>query len=153
MLRRPLFSPINNKILLVQGNLNPHQAAMNWFSSFILSQPQLNHSSTQPNLTKVGFDMKMSLNHHHQPPPTGNSMLAISKLLLIPSWPNFEGSFPGYSLTIDSIQNYICPDNLCLSSLNTHYWHDFDNWKGASTGWFLRACPDEFLYCGYAGIL
>ena len=31
----------------------------------VLSQPQLN--PTQPNITKVGFDMKMSLHHHHPP--------------------------------------------------------------------------------------
>ena len=33
----------------------------------ILSQTQLNHNSTQPNIIKVGFDTKMTLNHH---PPT-----------------------------------------------------------------------------------
>ena len=33
----------------------------------ILSQTQLNHNSTQPNITTVGFDTKMTLNHH---PPT-----------------------------------------------------------------------------------
>ena len=36
---------------------------------FFLSQPQLNHKSTQPNITKVWFDTKMTLHHHH-PPPT-----------------------------------------------------------------------------------
>ena len=37
---------------------------------FFLSQPQLNHKSTQPNITKVGSDMKMTLHHYpHHPPP------------------------------------------------------------------------------------
>ena len=31
-----------------------------------LSQPQLNQNSTQPNITKVGFDTKMTLHHHHR---------------------------------------------------------------------------------------
>ena len=28
------------------------------------SQPQLNPNLTQPNITKVGFDMKMTFHHH-----------------------------------------------------------------------------------------
>ena len=37
-----------------------------------LSKPQLNHNSAQPNIPKVGFDMKMTLYHcHHPPPPPG----------------------------------------------------------------------------------
>ena len=44
----------------------------------ILSQPQLNHNSTQPNITKVGVDTKMTLHHHH--PTIGNSTSAISIL-------------------------------------------------------------------------
>ena len=41
-----------------------------------------NPTTTQPNITYVGFDMKMTL-HHHPPPPTHtNSMSAISQLLL-----------------------------------------------------------------------
>ena len=39
------------------------------------TQPQLN--------SKVGFDMKMTLDHHHPPPPTHtNSISVISQLLL-----------------------------------------------------------------------
>ena len=45
----------------------------NYFNVVLLSQPQLNHNSTQPNITKVGFDTKMTLHqdprpphHHHQ---------------------------------------------------------------------------------------
>ena len=34
---------------------------------FYLILSQFNHNSTQPNITKVGFDMKMTLHH---PPPT-----------------------------------------------------------------------------------
>ena len=32
-----------------------------------LSQPQLHYKSIQPNITKVGFDMKMTLHHQHPP--------------------------------------------------------------------------------------
>ena len=47
-----------------------------------LSKPQLNHKSTQPNITLVGLDTKTTL--HTTPPPTPhtNSILAISQLLL-----------------------------------------------------------------------
>ena len=49
----------------------------------LLSQPQLIRNSTQLNITKVGFDMKMTLHHHPPPPPpTGNSTSSISQLLL-----------------------------------------------------------------------
>ena len=46
----------------------------------ILSQPHLNPNLTQPNITKVGVDIKKTLVHHS--PPTWNSMSAISQLLL-----------------------------------------------------------------------
>ena len=49
----------------------------------VLSQPQLNHNSTQPNKTKIGFDMKMTL-HHHQPPQTQHHQY------LSCYWPNFN---------------------------------------------------------------
>ena len=39
------------------------------YLSIYLSQPKLNHNSTQPKITKVGFDMKMT-SHHHPPPQT-----------------------------------------------------------------------------------
>ena len=35
-----------------------------------LSKPQLNHNSTQPNITLDGLDMKMTLHTHPTPPPT-----------------------------------------------------------------------------------
>ena len=65
--------------------------------SILLSQPQLNHNSTQPNITKVGFDTKMTLRHHHHHPPpppttTGNSTSSISQLLLIRFCSNFKGT-------------------------------------------------------------
>ena len=48
---------------------------------FFLSQPKLNYNSTQPNITKVGFDTKMSL---HAPTyyVSNNSTSAISRLFL-----------------------------------------------------------------------
>ena len=48
-----------------------------------LSEPQLNHNSTQPNTTKVGFDMKMAL-HHHPPPPGTQCQHHLDCY-----WPNF----------------------------------------------------------------
>ena len=53
-----------------------------------LSKPQLNHNSTQPNVTLVGLDMKIIL-YTTPPHPTThhrNSMLAISRLLLTRFW-------------------------------------------------------------------
>ena len=48
----------------------------------VLSKPQLNHSSTQPNITLVGIDTKMTL---HTPHPTThrNSMLAFTDPILM----------------------------------------------------------------------
>ena len=43
-----------------------------------------NPNSTQLNITKVGFDMKITLTHPlttHHPPSTGKSTLAIYQLL------------------------------------------------------------------------
>ena len=57
--------------------------------------------------------MKMTLRHHNHPPTTGNSMSAITRLLLIRFWQNFKGSFPCFSLTIDNCQSDICPGNIC----------------------------------------
>ena len=46
------------------------------------------------------------------PPPTitKNSMSTISHLLLIRVVPNFKGSSPGSSLTLDNCHKDICPD-------------------------------------------
>ena len=38
---------------------------LTFYHKVLLSQPQLNHNSTQPKITKVGFDTKMTLHHHH----------------------------------------------------------------------------------------
>ena len=35
-----------------------------------MSHLQLNPNSTQVNIKKIGFDTKMTLDHHHPPPPT-----------------------------------------------------------------------------------
>ena len=50
----------------------------------LLSQPKLNHKSTQPNITKFGFDMKRILNHH--PPPLGPQ----GQQYLSCYWPNYD---------------------------------------------------------------
>ena len=50
-----------------------------------LSKPQLNHNSTQPNITLSWVRHENDFAHHPTPPPTHtNSMSAISQLLLIP---------------------------------------------------------------------
>ena len=46
-----------------QHSVNFHLVRLVAFS--LLSQPKLNHNSTQPNITKVAFDTKMTLHHHH----------------------------------------------------------------------------------------
>ena len=70
---------------------------------------------TQPNI--VGFDMKMTLHHHHHhhhhPPTTGNSMSAISQLLLVRFWWNLKGTFLGASRTDSNSQVDICPGIIC----------------------------------------
>ena len=62
----------------------------------ILSKPQLNHNSTQPNITlswvrhenDFAFHPTTPLDHHDT-----NSMSAISQLLLSRFWWNFKGRF------------------------------------------------------------
>ena len=46
----------------------------------LLSKPQLNHNSTQPNITLSWVRHENDFAHH--PPTHTNSMLAISQLLL-----------------------------------------------------------------------
>ena len=55
-----------------------------------------NPTSTQPNPTYVWV---LHENDFTPQPPTGNSMSAISQLLLARFWPNFKGRFLGPSLT------------------------------------------------------
>ena len=97
----------------------------------ILSQPQLNHNSTQPKITKVGFDTKMTLHHHHHPPPpppppTANSMSAISQLLLTRFWWNFKGSFLGASRTDFTIKLTFVQATFVLATISqllmTWFW-------------------------------
>ena len=47
--------------IIVHFTCNPMTTTTDSFlSNTKLSQPQLNHNSTQHNITKVGFDMKMT---------------------------------------------------------------------------------------------
>ena len=68
-----------------------------------LSQPQLNRNLTQPNITKVGFDMKMSLHIHpplpiHHPPTTQTQcqqylscyLADFDEILTVGSWEHLE---------------------------------------------------------------
>ena len=61
-----------------------------------LSKHQLNHKESQPNITKLGFYMEMTVDHH---PPTithhKNSMSALFQLLLTRFSPNFNPIRPG----------------------------------------------------------
>ena len=50
--------------ILNQSSLDPQELQ----ELIQLSKPQLNHNSTQPNITKVGFDMKMTVHLHLTPP-------------------------------------------------------------------------------------
>ena len=66
----------------------------------ILSKPQLNHNSTQSNITLSWVRHENDFAYHPTPPPTHrNLMLAISQLLLTWLWWNFKGSFLGTSRT------------------------------------------------------
>ena len=53
----------------------------------ILSKHQLNHNLTQPNITLVGLDVKMTLRTTSPHPTNRNSMSVISQLLLTWFWP------------------------------------------------------------------
>ena len=47
------------------------------FFFYFLSKPQPNHNTTQLNLTRVGFDMIITLHHH--PPPTPQELYFYQK--------------------------------------------------------------------------
>ena len=65
----------------------------------IFSKHQLNPNSTQPNMTKVWGDMKITMHPHH-PPTHTNSMSAKSHLLLTRFQPNFKGRVLGSTTTM-----------------------------------------------------
>ena len=56
------------------------------------TQPQFN--------SKVGVDMKMTLDHHHPPTHCTNSMSSIYQLFLTQYLPNFKDRFVGSTITI-----------------------------------------------------
>ena len=110
--------------------------------SLKLSNPQLNHNSTQHNIT-VGLNMKMTLPTTHR-----NSVLAMSQLLLTWFWWNFKFRFLETSRTDSNCHSGICPDNICPgdicpyqeylscywvwavpSSGNSYDWFDFHFWR------------------------
>ena len=113
----------------------------------MLSKPQLNDISTQPqyNITLVGLDMKMTL--HTTPPTNTNSMLAISQLLLTRFWWNFKGRFLWTFGTYSNCQGDICPRNICPRDICPYqeylscYWSDFDETLKASSGEHLEQIP------------
>ena len=63
---------------------------------------------------------------------TGNSMSAISQLLLAQFWPNFKGRFLGPSWTDFNCYGKICRGNICPGDICSYqeylswYWHDFN---------------------------
>ena len=72
-----------------------------------LSKPQLNHNSTQPNITLSWVRHENDFAHHPTTTPHHrNSMLAISQLLLTRFWWNFKCRFMGTSRT-DSMVTFV----------------------------------------------
>ena len=68
------------------GMLHSTLLELNYIFLLVFSQPQLNHNSTQPNITLSWVRHENDFAHHPTPhptpPPHTNSMLAISQLLL-----------------------------------------------------------------------
>ena len=48
---------------------------------------------------------------------TGDSMSALSQLLLIRFWTKLKGSYPGSYLTIDKCKGDICPGEICPGNI------------------------------------
>ena len=85
----------------------------------LLSRPQLNHNSTQPNITFSWVRDKNDFAYH--PTPHTNSMLAISQLLLTRFWWNFKCRFMGTSITdiASNIDSWYCQNpNSTTTQLN-----------------------------------
>ena len=55
-----------------------------------LSKPKLNHNSTQPNITKVGFYMKMTLQPTPAPPPPDKYKGSLQKPQMNIYWPQLN---------------------------------------------------------------
>ena len=95
-----------------------------------LLKHQLNHNSTQPNITLVGLDMKMTL--HPTTTIHRNSMLAISQLLLTWFWWNFNCGFLATSKTDHNFHGDICSGNIHPGDICPYqeylscYWPDFN---------------------------
>ena len=87
---------------------DPHQSFFQTLQIFVktLTQRQCNNNST-----KVGFDMKMTL--QTTPPHHRNSMFVISQLLLTRFWRDFKCRFMGLSWTGFNCHSNICPGNIC----------------------------------------
>ena len=101
----------------------------------ILSKPQLNHNLTQPqpNITLVGFAMRMTLHNPSPPPPhPPHSMSEISQLLLTKFLWNLKDRFQETSWTdphyqVDICQGNICPGDICpYPEYISCYWPNFD---------------------------
>ena len=93
-------------------------------------EPQLNHNSTQPNITSSWVRHENDFAHH--PTTHRNSMSAISQLLLTRFWWNFKHRFLGTSRIDSNYQVDICTGNICPGNIFPYqeylscYWPDFD---------------------------
>ena len=96
----------------------------------------------------------MTLHHQHpHPAPTRNSMLTIYQLLLIQCRPNFKGSFPGSSLTIDNCQSGICTVNIWSGKICPYFIKLLNYWQNLNIQTFKArflwptltgpSCPDH----------
>ena len=95
-----------------------------------LSNPQLNHISTQPSITLSWVRYENDFAHHPtppHPPPHTNSMLEISQLLLTRFLWNFKCRFLGTSRTDHNCHGDICPGNIYQGGICPY--HKYLNWK------------------------
>ena len=127
---------------IVGSPCTPVVALFKWYMThgleIILSKPKLNHNSTQPYITLVGFDTKMTLHHHPQPPTTTHHhrppLGTQCRQYLSCYWPDsYETLNVGSWEHLDSkCHSDICQDNICPSEICPYqeylscYWPDFD---------------------------
>ena len=125
-------------------------------TNYKLTKPHLTHNSTQPYITLVGWDMKMTL-HIHQPTTTQTQC----QQYLSCYWPNFDKNLKVGSLEhleqipITSVlatyvlrtfvhisQGSVVNDKIVNKLFWPNFWHILKNWNG---GLFWRWIVSLYL--------
>ena len=116
-----------------------------------LSKSQLNHNSTQPNITLSWVRHENDLANHPTTTTTPhqhrNSMSAKTQLLLNRFWWNFKDRFLWTFRSYSNCQGDFCPHNICPRNICPYqeylswYWPDFDETLKIGSWEHLKQIP------------